>query len=143
MKICEYKGLSLVILTRNEHCPPHVHVGDADWEARFKFSFWHDGVCLWDVVPAHRKPGVRLLEQLRQTLMQPANLREARQLWWKSRDTVCMENLLWDPTTNTVISPKAAQRDALAITSARLDAAQYMTVLELAGQADPLEIEHG
>ena len=41
MKVCSHKGLLIAVLTRNEHCPPHVHVGSANWDARFLFSFWH------------------------------------------------------------------------------------------------------
>ena len=46
MKVCSHKGLVIAVLTRNEHCPPHVHVGAARWDARFLFSFWHNGVRL-------------------------------------------------------------------------------------------------
>jgi hypothetical protein len=55
MKVCTHQGLQMAVLTRNEHCPPHVHVGSVDWEARFEFSFWHNGVRLWDVVPVKNK----------------------------------------------------------------------------------------
>lgn len=46
MKVCSHKGLVIAVLTRNVHCPPHVHVGTTKWNARFLFSFWHDGVRL-------------------------------------------------------------------------------------------------
>jgi hypothetical protein len=48
--------------------PPHVHVhvGSADWEARFEFSFWRNRVRLWDVVPVKIQPSVAVLEGLRQ-----------------------------------------------------------------------------
>lgn len=73
MKVCEHRGLVVAVLTRNEHCPPHVHVGTDDWDARFEFSFWHDGVRLWDVLPAQNMPSVALLQELRQALKQAAN----------------------------------------------------------------------
>jgi len=63
--------LVLAVLTRNERCPPHAHVGSTDWEARFEFSFWHNGVRLWDVVPLKNKPSVAVLEGLRQALKEP------------------------------------------------------------------------
>jgi len=75
MKICTYHGLIIAVLTRNEHCPPHVHVGAADWEARFEFSFWHNGVRLWDVIPAQNQPTIAVLEGLRQALKNPQHLR--------------------------------------------------------------------
>lgn len=142
MKIAKYRNFTLAILTRNEHCPPHVHVGDADWEARFTFSFWHDSVCLWDVVPVQNAPKAALLEQLRHTLMKPAALRKARQAWWQSRQTVCLDNLLWQPGAQEVVSPKEAKRGARKIASAAFDAASYRTVLQLEGHAETVEIEH-
>jgi len=92
MKICTHKGLVITILTRNEHCPPHVHVGSDRWEARFEFCFWHNGVRLWDVMPMQNQPTVAVLEELRQTIKQPAHLRRAREIWWRSLQTVCLVN---------------------------------------------------
>jgi len=133
VKVAGYCGLALVVLTRDEHCPPHVHVGDADWEARFKFSFWHDMVCLWDVIPMQNAPKIALLEQLRRTLMKSANLRKARQAWWRSRQTVCLDHLFWQPGTQEVVGSEDARRGARKIFSATFDATDYMTVLQLEG----------
>ena len=66
MKVFMPQGLVLAVLTRNEHWPPHVHVGPSEWVARFELSFWHNGVRLWDVVPAQNQPSVVVLERLRQ-----------------------------------------------------------------------------
>jgi hypothetical protein len=79
MKICVFKSFQVVVLTRNEHCPSHVHVGASDWEARFQFSFLHNGVRLWDVIPAKNRPTAALLEGIRQVVMRSANLRRARE----------------------------------------------------------------
>ena len=38
MKLCVYRDLVIAVLTRNEHCPPHVHVGTDKWDARFQFE---------------------------------------------------------------------------------------------------------
>jgi hypothetical protein len=81
MRVCSHKGLVIAVLARNEHCPPHVHVGTAQWDARFLFSFWHNGVRLWDVTPAQNEPNVAVLEELRHVLKQPAHLRRARECW--------------------------------------------------------------
>jgi hypothetical protein len=61
--MCAYQGLLMAVLTRNEHCPPHVHVGSAQWEARFEFSFSHNGVRLWNVVPVHKQPTVAVFDR--------------------------------------------------------------------------------
>lgn len=90
MKVCTHRGLLMAVLTRNEHCPPHVHVGSSDWEARLEFSFWHNGVRLMDVVPSHRQPTVAVLEGLRQALKTPTHLRRARLCWWQAMQSVCL-----------------------------------------------------
>lgn len=143
VKVAHYRNYVLVILTRDEHCPPHVHVGGDDWNARFKFSFWHDDVCLWDVEPARNAPREALLENLRQILLKPANLRKARELWWQVLGTICLDNLMWQPQTEEVVTPKVAQRGAHKIAKATFEAGRYKTVLELAGDEEDVEIEHG
>ncbi|RXN91434.1 DUF4160 domain-containing protein [Achromobacter aloeverae] len=141
MKICSHKGLVIAILTRNEHCPPHVHVGTERWNARFTFSFWHNGVRLWDVTPARNEPTVVVLEELRQAIKRPLHLRKARGLWWRSRQTLCLDRQWWDVEGEEVVSARAPRAGALAIESARFDAQSYKTVLTLAGRSTPLEIE--
>jgi hypothetical protein len=101
------------VLTRNEHCPPHAHVGAADWDARFEFSFWHNSVRLWDVLPAQNAPTAQLLEELRQALKQRAHLKRARQLWWASRQTLCLDHQQWDTATEVVVSPRLKRPGAL------------------------------
>jgi len=141
MRICSYKGLVVAVLTRNEHCPPHAHVGNSQWDARFTFSFWHNGVQLWDVRPARHEPDAALLEMLRQTLKQADHLRKARELWWNSKETICVDKQQWDLKTEEVVSPKAHRPGVLDIVSARFDARRYATILQLAGQLAPVEIE--
>jgi hypothetical protein len=141
MQVCQYKGLVLAVLTRNEHCPPHVHVGTSRWDVRFEFSFWDNSVRLWDVSPERNRPAEGTLEALRQTLMQPAHLRKARELWWKTRQTTCLENQQWDPKVGEVVSPKTKRPGALDIQSTRFDAKNYRTVLQLVGTSEPVEIE--
>ena len=141
MKVCEHRGLVIAVLTRNEHCPPHVHVGTDKWNARFEFSFWHQGVRLWDVVPLQSQPTATLLEELRQVIKQPGNLRKARVIWWNVLHSVCLVNQLWDSKTEEVISPKTFSLGARAIQAACFDEQGYKTILQLAGQNKPLEIE--
>lgn len=141
MKICTHKGLAIAVLTRNEHCPPHVHVGSDKWQARFEFGFWHNGVRLLDVVPMQNQPTVAVLEDLRQVLKQPANLRRAREIWWRSLQTVCLANRLWDTDLDEAVSTNDRRPSIRVIDAARFDASSYKTVLRLAGQFNFLEIE--
>lgn len=140
MKVCAYKGLLIAVLTRNEHCPPHVHVGSDKWEARFEFSFWHNGVRLYDVMPAQKQPTVEVLEELRQELKLPIHLRRAREIWWSSSQTVCLVNQLWDVDAGEVVSAKDRRPEAKVVESAHFDAHAYKTVLRLAGQTSLWEI---
>jgi hypothetical protein len=140
MKVCTHLVFTVVVLTRNEHCPPHVHIGTPDWDARFEFSFWHGAVRLWDVIPTKGAPEIRLLEELRQVVKADANLRRARTLWWQSRQTLCLENQAWDLATSEVVSPKVGRHGSVAIVGGFFDAVAYRTFLRLQGQQDLLEI---
>ena len=142
MKVCTHRGLLIAVLTRNEHCPPHVHVGTGDWNARFEFSFWHNGVRLWDVVPTQESPSAGLLEEIRQAIKEAENLLRARKLWWQSRQTLCLDNLLWDTTTLAVVTPKGTRTSTVQIVvSGRFDGVRNRTVLHLAREPLPLEIQ--
>ena len=140
MKVCAHNGLSIVVLTRNEHCPPHVHVGSDKWEARFEFSFWHNDVSLWDVTPVQNQPTKTVLEGLRQTLKKPVNLRRAREIWWDCLQSVCLINQRWDGALNEVVDTAAGNPQSKLIQAASFDRTKYQTVLQLAGQSDPVEI---
>jgi hypothetical protein len=134
MRVCKRGGVVIAVLTRDEHCPPHVHAGTFEWNARFKFSFWHNSVCLWDVVPVRNKPSIKVLEGLRRTLMQATHLRKARQLWWNAMHALCLENLQWDARAHEVVSSKLKRAGAINIQSARFDAVSYQTLLRLDGR---------
>ena len=141
MEVCRHKGLLVAVLTRNEHCPPHVHVGTADWEARYEFCFWHNDVSLLDVVPVKNQPSVAVLEDLRQVIKNPLNLRRARKGWWEVLGSTCLENQMWDAKQQEVVSPKAKRLGSRVITAAVFDGRQYKTFLTLAGLDKPVEIE--
>ena len=140
MKVCTYRGLLMAVLTRNEHCPPHVHVGSSNWQARLEFSFWHAGVRLMDVVPVHRQPTVGVLEGLRRALKTPANLRRARLCWWQSVQSVCLVNQVWDEQAREAVSPQDKRPGARVIQAAVFDAERYRTILKLKGASAPVEI---
>jgi hypothetical protein len=130
MKVCRYKGMDIVVMTRDEHCPPHAHVVADKWRARFEFSFTHQHVDLLDVVPVRNLPSIRVLENLRLTLEQAANLRRARELWWKSMHSTCLENKAWAAVGNIVY----------VIESAVFDASLNCTTLRFKWVSDSVEI---
>jgi len=141
MKVCRYKGLSLVVMLRDEHCPPHVHVDGGTWNARFLFSFWHNGVELWDVMPMARQPPLGVLEGLRRTLKCPEHLWRARSIWWEKLQTVCLDHQLWDWQANEVVIMKRSASTTYAIGAARYDTQNNTTLLELKGAPDGVEIQ--
>ncbi|WP_419708466.1 DUF4160 domain-containing protein [Pseudomonas sp. NFX224] len=141
MKVCSYKGLSVVIMLRDEHCPPHAHVEAGSWSARFKFSFWHNGVELWDVVPLSRRPAIAVLEGLRQSLKLPAHLLRARCIWWRKLQTACLDNQLWDWQTSEVVVVKRIVSTTNMIVSACYEPETNKTRLSLIGAQECVEIE--
>ncbi len=114
---------------------------NAEWDAGFQFSFWHNGVRLWDVVPASNEPCAAVLEQLRRVIRRRDNLRKARECWWRSRKTLCLENRRWDMSASQVVKAGAVHCGGLSIISAHFDPGRYRTRLFLAGVIAPLEIE--
>lgn len=141
MKVCTYNGIDVVVLIRNEHCPPHVHAGTKDWDARFKFSFWHNGVDHWDVRPRENAPKTGVIEGLRATLEQPKNLEKARKLWWRALGTVCLDNKYLDPESYEVLDGKEAKEGMPSIHSSSFDEARYRTCFHISGDDEPLEFE--
>jgi hypothetical protein len=141
MKVCSYKGLSVVIMLRDEHCPPHAHVEAGAWSARFRFSFWHNGVELWDVVPLSRRPPIAVLEGLRQSLKLPAHLLRARHIWWRKLQTACLDNQLWDWQTSEVVVVKRIVSTTNMIGSACYEPQTNRTRLFLIGAQEYVEIE--
>jgi hypothetical protein len=141
MNVCRYKGFSLVVMLRDEHCPPHVHVDAGTWSARFRFSFWHNGVELWDVVLHSHRPPLAVLEGLRQALRQPAHLRRARGIWWNKMQTACLDNQLWDWQGNEVVVMKWIGSTTYMIGSARYEPESNKTLLSLMGAPEGVEIE--
>ncbi|WP_192559054.1 DUF4160 domain-containing protein [Pseudomonas allokribbensis] len=141
MKVCSYKGLSVVIMLRDEHCPPHAHVDSGAWSARFKFSFWHNGVELWDVVPLSRRPPIAVLEGLRQSLRETVHLRRARRIWWTRLQTACLDNQWWDGDSNEVAVMREVTNATFRIGSAFYEPEENKTLLALVGAQEGVEIE--
>ena len=139
MKVFVYKGYAVVVMLRDEHCPPHVHVDGGRWSARFRFSFWHNGVELWDVVPHGRRPALAVLEGLRQALTQRVHL--ARRIWWSKLRTLCLEQQLWDWQANAVVERSSAGCRVYLIESAHYEEQRNLTRLTLVGAAQGVEIE--
>lgn len=80
MKICSVNGTDIVIFTRNEHCPPHVHVSIKNCDLRLEFSFVHNDVRIWDATPDKNMPKLREIERLCVEMKKRIILREQGKL---------------------------------------------------------------
>ncbi|MBC3777950.1 DUF4160 domain-containing protein [Pseudomonas sp. SWRI99] len=141
MKVCSYRGLSICIMLRDEHCPPHAHVDAGAWSARLRFSFWHNDVDLWDVVPLSRRPPQAVLEGLRQSFGLSAHLRRARGIWWSGMQTACLDNQVWDCESNEVPVMKPVTETTYRIGSACYDPEEDRIFLTLLGKLGGVEID--
>lgn len=118
----------------------YAHVDAGSWSARFKFSFWHNSVELWDVVPHSNRPPVAVLEGLRHALRQPAHLR-ARSIWWEKLHTVCLDHQIWDWQTGEVVVAKRIASTTTMIYSACYEPETNKTLLSLIGVWEGVEIK--
>jgi hypothetical protein len=92
MKVAQHKGMRIAVLTRDEHCPPHVHVDGGDWTARFQFAFWHNGVSFWDSEGKEISEGLKA--EISATIK--AALPKARKAWIAAVKKTCLENRFWN-----------------------------------------------
>jgi len=85
-------GLYVELRTRDEHCPPHVHVEDEEvpWEARLAFSFIGNAVRLMDVDPIEDAPSTRTIDRIKAAIA--SNLPRCRTEWWTRVSTCCVDN---------------------------------------------------
>ena len=85
-------GLYVELRTRDEHCPPHVHVENEEvpWEARLAFSFIDNAVRLMDVDPIEDAPNTRTIDRIKVAIA--ANLPQCRAEWWARVGTCCIDN---------------------------------------------------
>jgi hypothetical protein len=87
-------GISIAVLTRDEHCPPHVHVmhqGEG-WEIKVHFSFAEHGQGTYWVEPVAHS-GMPSISRVNAVINRIARgRRECRTKWWKYLATVCLSN---------------------------------------------------
>ncbi len=94
MAIVMVENAEVVVRTRDEHCPPHVHAdcSPEGWSARFKFSFYSDDVEFWDLQPDYPKkpPSRARINKIGQAVFD--NLTKIRGRWWEVMGTTCLIN---------------------------------------------------
>lgn len=82
-----------------------------------------------------------VLEELRQVIERPQNLRKARELWWRIMKDICVTNKYWDHDKVEVVDGKLGTENMPTIESATFNESSYSTILKLSDDQDPLEIE--
>lgn len=141
MRVGTYKGYVISVFIRDEHCLPHVHVRGNEWDARFRFSFLHGEVELWDVEPERRQPPMAVLKEIRGAIMQRHYLARARRIWWEYLQTVCLENHSWDWDAGELVPGLVIRRGVHVIASARHDVVAQRTILNLVRAPDCVGID--
>ena len=91
MAIVVVGSVDVVVRTRGEHCPPHVHAIclPEGWGARFRFSFLNDDVIHWDIHMRSRAPTSALLTRIGRLVRM--NLEPVRMRWWNTMRTTCLD----------------------------------------------------
>ena len=134
MAIIHIGNVEVVVRSRGEHCPPHVHAdcSPEGWSARFKFFFTLDDVMFWDFQPDNpqREPSASRLDGIGLAISQ--NLARIRQRWWEVMATTCLENQYVHQTANglLVIENKRLRKGLPKVRSATYEpATQTVTVI--------------
>jgi hypothetical protein len=139
MKLLSVAGtrLTVELMLRDEHCPPHVHVEDetVPWEARFAFSFVGNAVRLMDIDPLDAAPTLRTINRVQGAIA--GALPACRRAWWAKIGTCCLDNR-WvriEGDHVTILTRRAP--GALQVAAAHYDATEPATLtLSLHGRPD-------
>jgi hypothetical protein len=97
-------GLQAELRTRDEHCPPHLHVENeaVPWEARLAFSFVSDVVRLMDIDPIEDAPSARTIDRIKAAIAM--NLPRCRAEWWGKVGTCCLDNRWMKVSQNGMVT---------------------------------------
>ena len=131
-KVTSFRGIDIVIRTRDEHCEPHVHAFHTGqgWELRVFFSYVSDEII-----------GVELChgKMPEQTLVQSGmnkvidHLDEALELFWGAVRNVCLDNkhIVVEKGVARTAMPNA--RGAVLVKTARYIVASKSIEYEISG----------
>ena len=129
MALLRYENIDVMVRTRDEHCPPHLHADCRDgWEARYEFSFLSDEVTFWDI-KGSVFPTRATLNGLGMAIVQ--NLPKIRARWWGLMNTTCLENRFVKVSGVTVTLSERKHKGAIQIAKAFYDPTEQETSLIL------------
>jgi hypothetical protein len=139
-KIVGFKGIEIVIRTRDEHCEPHVHVFHTgqDWELRVFFSYVSRQIT--DVELLHgRVPRQAIVQAVMNKVID--NLDRVREVFWDAVQTVCLDNKYIAVVNGVAQTARREAADALRVETARYLADVKSIECTLRGRAVPLIVK--
>jgi hypothetical protein len=132
-----FKGIDIVVRTRDEHCEPHVHAfhDGEGWELRIYFSFVTPRIIEVDVYH-----GVAPKQKIVQECMNKVtdNLDKARKLFWEAVKTVCLDNKFVVVVNGEVQPSNSSVPGALRVKTASYNVAQKAIFISAQGIQQPV-----
>lgn len=131
-KIARYRGIEIVVRTRDEHCEPHVHVYHLgqDWELRVFFSYVSDQIMDIELLHGHT-PKQGVVQAIMDKVID--HLDKARELFWQAVGTVCLENQYILVVNGVAQAARQETTDAMRVTAARYIASTQSIEFEVHG----------
>lgn len=133
-KVKSFKGIDVVVRTRDEHCEPHVHafhIGEG-WELRIFFSYVSDQII--DVDLLHGKaPKQATVQAVMDTVID--HLDKARKLFWSAVRNVCLDNQYIVVVKGVARSATHSAKGAVLVKTARYIAALQSIECHVGGTA--------
>ncbi|MBF0306116.1 MAG: hypothetical protein HQL41_10770 [Alphaproteobacteria bacterium] len=132
MKLFDVLGgaAKAVLRSRDEHCPPHVHVGHKGegWEAKIRFSYVDDSVSLMEVYPMRGRPSVATINAVMAEVR--ADLAICRSAWSAVVGDLDLVNRWFDvPAQGKVALLARRTKEAKRVRSASYDAGRDIVTL--------------
>jgi hypothetical protein len=136
-KVTSFKGINVVVRTRDEHCEPHVHAYHAGqgWEIRVYFSYVSDRIIELELIYG-RVPGQSVVQAIMDKVID--NLDKARELFWNAVQTVCLDNKYIVVVRGVAHSARQATAGAVLVTTASYLGASRSIEYMTPGEAQPL-----
>ncbi len=135
MAIVTIGNVDVVVMTRDEHCPPHVHAdcSPEGWSARYKFFYTSDDLEFWDFKPDNpkRAPSKSRLDEIGMAIF--PHLSKVRKRWWEVLGRVCLDNQYVIQTADgiEVIYDKRRRKGVPQVQSATYDPLMRLVTLNL------------
>lgn len=133
--IADFKGIKIRVLTRDEHCDPHVHAFHeaAGWEVKIFFSF--ASVKIGPVEPeAGKFPSSSVVQECMNSVTD--KLDECRRQFWDAVKKVCFENQFVSVDSKGILrEAEAGSPGALKVSRAEYIASTGTVEFEIHGKA--------